>query len=89
MPDVARYYWKVETQKEEIYVSADSVEVTASGCLVFWRGGDTEEKQFQILALASGTWLHFYAASVIDGGPVRYIEHWDKKATPLKRKKAD
>lgn len=71
-------YWCVKvpsniSQDGEIYVYGDTVEVTSNGELIFWR--EKEQERYQNLALASGSWLVFFAASFMDGSAVA-VEHW-------------
>lgn len=61
----------------EAYVYADRIEIT-DGVIVFWRdtipaaedGERVPANAQAMLALAPGTWVHVYAASVLDGSPV-------------------
>jgi hypothetical protein len=75
-------YWCVKvpiniSPNGEIYLYADKVEITSHGDLVFWsEENEKREKSFQNLSLASGFWIAFFAASVIDGAAVA-VEHWE------------
>ena len=76
------YYFCVKTSLSadgEIYVMADSVEITSSGILVFWRER-TEGKTLN-LSIAAGKWEAVFAASLVDGAPLS-VEHWP--ALPVK-----
>lgn len=73
-----KYRWCVKTELEpaegEIYLMADSMEVVASGALVF-RCGKLEGFSGITLAIPSGEWSSAYAASCVDGSPVA-VERW-------------
>lgn len=70
----AKYYWKIKTKTENIWVHADSVKVDDYGCVLLYK-----EDQ---LVFAMRGWEYVGAASVFTGDLV-YIEHWDKiKDTP-------
>ena len=79
-----QYYWCVKvietlSPTKEIYVFGDKVEVNSNGDLIFWNishGEASEENPIQNIAMAKGTWLAFFVASVIDGSAVA-IEHWE------------
>lgn len=58
----------------EMFVMADSVEVSAVGALVLWREFSTGQRVVN-LAIAPGSWQSVYAASLVDGSPVA-IDHW-------------
>lgn len=80
--DYGRFYWCIKVPSNispdgEIYLHADKVEVTPNGDLLFWNSiNEKNKKPFQNLALARGSWLVFFAASIIDGGAVA-VEHWE------------
>lgn len=78
--------------RTEVFFHADRVEVTPHGDLVAWGGGRPMRKDnprlvdydsppanvYQVVAFAAGSWRHFYAASIMDGGPIA-VEHWKPK----------
>jgi hypothetical protein len=74
-------YWCVKVPPNvaptgEIYLYADRVEITSHGDLVFWREENEKRKEpSQNFSLASGFWIAFFAASVMDGAAVA-VEHW-------------
>lgn len=78
-----RFYWCVKTNLSdsgEIYIHADSVELTADGSLVFWQHKESEDPFGELsqrvnLSIAAGNWKACFAASVIDGHAVA-VEHW-------------
>jgi|SRR5689334_9788269 hypothetical protein len=80
------YFWCVRISKEEeVYVHADVAEVL-NGTLLFARKRKNtktgrDEMQFN-LAFASGHWEAFYAASVVDGGPIA-VAHWRRNGHEL------
>jgi hypothetical protein len=75
-------YWGVRSelsQTGEIYVHADTVEVTPNGELIFWHNNEDGTHRHQTLGFAPGSWACFFAASVEDGHAVA-VEHWDGEA---------
>lgn len=81
------WYYCVKTaagisKDNEIYVSADRVEVDSSGSLHFLlcRMGKGEDT-FCALCLAPGSWLAFYSASVLNGSPV-FVDGWEGELEP-------
>jgi hypothetical protein len=74
------FYWGVKTELSEdgeILLTADRVEFTPSGGVIFWNGNDYPMLMGQpVLALAAGQWSAVYAASIHDGRPIA-AEHWD------------
>lgn len=76
-----RFYWCVKVPKGvskdgEIYVHADSVEIAASGAVLFMQNEAKDRPRQPTLVLAAGMWSAFYAASVLDGAAVA-VEHWE------------
>jgi hypothetical protein len=80
-PGPARYgakFWGIGLPDgREVMCSADRAEVTSSGALVMWQQttlvGDLDREPTDplvLIALPAGSWLHVYAASVMDGTPV-------------------
>jgi len=77
-------YWCIKTKLSksgEIYLNADRIEITANGSLVCWEGGRAEGDRLPdipavMLAIPSGKWDAYYAASCIDGHAVA-VEHWE------------
>jgi hypothetical protein len=78
-------YWCIKvpasvSKNHEIYVFADEIKVTPSGDLLALGGyrkehGATPAHPLTVLALATGKWTAFYAASCIDGAAVA-VQHW-------------
>ena len=69
-----KYYWTLRTPKETIRLHADEAEVV-DGSVVFRQKKDDGTSIINFSA-ATGQWVHFYAASILDGGAIA-IEHWD------------
>ena len=79
------YYWCIKvpasvSKNREIYVFADEITVTPTGDLLAQGGyrkehGETPAKPCIVLALATGKWTAFYAASCLDGSAVA-VQHW-------------
>jgi hypothetical protein len=75
-------YWCVKVPRNisssgEIYLYADKVELTPDGSLIFLRcPEDSDKEPSPNLALAAGSWIVMFAASVIDGSAVA-VEHWE------------
>ena len=73
-----RFYWCIKTglSKEtgEIYAYADEVQIDQTGCLTLIQHHD-DGRRTPTLALASGSWQAFYAATALDGSAVS-VEHW-------------
>lgn len=74
-----RYYWCVKVTPDvsadgEIYVMADDVIVIASGTINFIRRREDDTITIN-LGIASGKWLAYFAASLMDGSAVA-VEHW-------------
>ena len=83
------YYFCVKTNLSsdgEIYLTADSVEITQSGGLIFYQ--ESEEKgKSPNMGFSASNWKSFYAASWLDGHPVA-VDHWgDKTDASTKDKK--
>ena len=81
------FYWCIGVPSSiaedgEIYVMADRVTIE-DGTLICWQDSkqDATGNRVQLesprinLALSKGQWLHFFAASLIDGAAVS-VEHW-------------
>jgi hypothetical protein len=80
------FCWCVRISKEEeVYVHADVAEVL-NGTLLFARtrkNTKTGRDEMHInLAFAAGHWEAFYAASVVDGGPIA-VAHWRRNGHEL------
>jgi len=78
--NLLKYYWCVAMTKEdnkieEIYLYADSLDLT-NGNIMFFQL--KEDMNIPIFCIPNGNWEYFYAASCIDGRPV-HVEHWDSK----------
>ena len=70
-------YWCVKSSLSdsgEIYFHADRIGVNENGDMIAWaeRPGAFD---FQVLAIASGQWSAFFAASVMDGHAIA-CDHW-------------
>jgi hypothetical protein len=80
--DYGTLYWCVKVSHSlaksgEIFLHADRAEVTPNGDLIFWSSTNEKRKEaFQNLSLASGSWVAFFAASIMDGAAVA-VAHWD------------
>ena len=80
--DYGRLYWCVKvpsniSQNGEVYLHADKAEVTPNGDLIFWSSVNENRKEpFQNLVLARGSWMVFFAASVIGGAAIA-VEYWE------------
>ena len=75
-----KYYWCAKVPKAissagEIYVMADTVNITTTGDIIFMGHGADKGHVFPVLMLAAGKWNAVYAASCIDGAAVA-VEHW-------------
>jgi hypothetical protein len=68
-------YWAITSDREILYLMADRLEVLPCGALVAW-GGYREEKVYTttepyvVYAIAAGQWHTYFAASMLNGGPV-------------------
>lgn len=74
-----RFYWCIKVPvpvsgNGEIYVYADEMEIGSDGSLRAIK--QIDEGHHYNLVLASGSWLVFYAASLLDGSAVA-VEHWE------------
>ncbi len=79
------HYWAVGLPDgREVFLNADRVEVNDVGALVVWRDSEPAGKDKRkalaspqlTMVLAPGQWVHLYAASVMDNGPV-VVAHLD------------
>lgn len=78
-----KYYWRVRTMTDKVWLYAGRVEVTPSGALIFW-SDERDGGAFQVMAFGPGRWMDFHAASCVDGGPVA-VEHWEAYAKGEKK----
>lgn len=73
-------YWMVETNNNEsLCLFADEAKVTDNGDLLFVTGG------LILLSYASGVWVNFHAASVVDGSAVA-VDNWLDEDGVLQRR---
>ena len=80
-------YWRIgvltdpfspeRAHEEDIYIFADSIEVSPSGALIAWGGYRSDKdasclsgEKIIVCSFAPGQWFYFFAASLIDGSAV-------------------
>lgn len=79
-------YWRIgvvkdpfspEKDEEDIYIFADSMEVSHSGALIAWGGYRSDKnsgcfsgEKIIVCSFAPGQWFYFFAASLMDGSAV-------------------
>jgi hypothetical protein len=81
--DYGSYYFCVKVPKTiskdgEIYVRADTVEITPTGDLSFTPRQNDEKNRPSCLLIASGKWIAVYLASHLDGSAVA-VEYWESE----------